>query len=427
MKPRSLFLVNPPNPPGASANREGSAGLGTLDRQERAFLYPPHLLSTLAAAAQGAGWRARLIDAAGSGWDTDETLARISDEEVPVVVQVSYASRDADGDFLRFLRLERPHAWVLVIGLPSRGLAEEWDSEGLADGFLLGEAEGTLVSALACRERSEVGILTPASLQVSGYGGDGHLTDLDALPYPAWEHVNQERYGFLSVLSSRGCPDGCLFCPYASAQGRVFRAQSPLRTAEEVDWLVRSHRPPRIVFRDPVFARERARVQALCRELRKKDVRTPWECESRPEHFDAELLREMRAAGCDTIKIGLETTDPAILVALRRVPTAEAAEAYVARVAEVVRQCRTLGITSRVFVMTGLQGQDEAALSATAHFLRDLHPDTLHVKPFRWYPGIGLEPSDNDGEAQAIALWRVVRPPVPLWQRIWRRIGTRRK
>lgn len=422
VKPRSLYLVNPPSPPDAIANREGASGLGALDRRANPFLYPPHLLATLAAAAQGAGWRARLLDAAGAGWDIQETLAHLSNDEVPIVVQVSYASHQVDGDFLRLLRLERPRAWVLVVGSPSRELAEEWQAEGLADAFLLGEPEGALTAALACRERGEVGILTPSHLNVSGYDANGRLIDLDALPYPAWEHVNQERYGFLSILSSRGCPDGCLYCPYAVAQGASFRAQSPLRTVEEMDWLARTYRPARIVFRDPVFARDRARVQAICSELRARNVRTPWECESRPEHFDAELLREMHSAGCDTIKIGLETVEPALLVALRRVSTMEAARAYVVRVAEIVRQCHDLGITCRVFAMAGLPGQSEAAIAATAQFLRDLRPDAVHVKPFRWYPGIGLERSAADGEAQAAALARAARPPIPLWRRIWRRL-----
>ena len=31
------------------------------------------------------------------------------------------------------------------------------------------------------------------------------------------------------------------------------------------------------------------------------------ECESRPEHFDNRLLRALRDAGCDTVKIGVES------------------------------------------------------------------------------------------------------------------------
>ncbi|MCC7352660.1 MAG: radical SAM protein [Anaerolineae bacterium] len=422
-KPRFLYLVNPPSPPGALANREGASGLGSLARRTHGFLYPPHLLATLAAAAQGAGWRSRMVDATGAGWDTEETLASIGHEEVPVVVQVSYASHQADGDFLRLLRLERPRAWVLVIGTPSGELAQEWSAEGLADGFLMGEPEGAFVAALACREESEIGILTPEKLKARGYDTNGQLTDLDAVPYPAWEHIDQERYRFLTILSSRGCPDGCLYCPYAAAQGASFRAQSPLRTVEEADWLVRTHRPSRFMFRDPVFARDRARVQAICSGLRARNLRIPWECESRPEHFDAELLREMQAAGCDTIKIGLETTDPALLVALHRVPHLAAAEAYVARVAEVVRQCRNVGIACRVFVMTGLPGQGEEAILTTGQFLRDLHPDASHAKPYRRYPGTGLGEPAEGGEAQAAVLSRITRPPTPLWRRLWRQFA----
>ena len=73
------------------------------------------------------------------------------------------------------------------------------------------------------------------------------------------------------------------------------------------------------MFRDPVFAHDRSRVLALCSELRHLGHATPWECEGRPEHFDNRLLRLLRDVGCDTIKIGLESADPEVLVAIGHV------------------------------------------------------------------------------------------------------------
>lgn len=433
-----IYLINPPSLPAIRperarrneqtrvlANREGSAGLGTLDRREHGFLYPPHLLATLAAVARDGGYTPILLDATGHSWHTTTVLAHLpADEEVPVVVQISYASREGDGDFLRFLRLERPRALVMVVGPALPALVAQWQGQDLADAYLMGEPEGAFLDAL---ERLCEGCGTrfgPSEMGAEGYDEVGRLVDLDTLPLPAWNLVDQTRYGFLTVLSSRGCPDGCAFCPYVAAQGGRYRSQSPERTVEEMAWLESTYRPSHVMFRDPVFAHDRERVIAICQGLHERGVRLSWECESRPEHFDGELLREMKGADCTTVKIGLESTNPALLVALARVTDEEAGREYVRQVEYVVLRCRQLGITCRLFVMTGLPGQSRAMVDETAAFLKELRPDALHVKPYHWYPGVALGRESDEGEAQARRLRRRSRPPLPLHKRMmgwWRR------
>ncbi|MEZ4771251.1 MAG: hypothetical protein R2844_22885 [Caldilineales bacterium] len=118
----------------------------------------------------------------------------------------------------------------------------------------------------------------------------GLLADLNALPHPAWDIFDGAAYPFLTILSSRGCPAGCGFCPYVAAQGLEHRIQAPAHTASEMAFLAQDMNARRIMFRDPVFARDRSRVLALSSELRRLTLPVSWECESRPEHFDAQLL-----------------------------------------------------------------------------------------------------------------------------------------
>jgi radical SAM superfamily enzyme YgiQ (UPF0313 family) len=143
-----------------------------------------------------------------------------------------------------------------------------------------------------------------------------------------------------------------------------------------------------LVFRDPVFARDRSRVIRLCTEMIDQGLGLNWECESRPRHFDVELLGLMRDAGCQWIKVGLETTNEDLLVRLGRVASNKEAEVYLAQVARVVRECREVGLRCRLFVMAGLPGQDEADAIATSRFVQDLRPDALNVKLCEGYPGV---------------------------------------
>ena len=92
---------------------------------------------------------------------------------------------------------------------------------------------------------------------------------------------------------------------------------------------------------------------------------------------------------------------PALLFALKRVASMEDGREYVEQTEYVVRRCRQLGITCRLFVMTGLPGQDKAMLDETAGFLKKLRPDALHIKPYHWYPRVALEREPDEGEQQA--------------------------
>jgi radical SAM superfamily enzyme YgiQ (UPF0313 family) len=424
---RSVLLLNPPSLPGAVANREGSAGMGVLGDAANPFVYPPHLLATAAAVLRAARWRVAGLDAVASGLDAEAVLERLPKSDL-LVLPVSYGTQAADRAFLNRLRERQPLARVLAIG-PALSYAQvDHAFSDLVDAMLMGEPELALPAVAA---RLLAGELTPGravnpyTLAADHYTPDGLLLDLDAVPMPAWEHFHSQQhpYRFLSILSSRGCPAGCGFCPYVAAQGDSFRCQSPARTVDEMVHVSQRYQVGHIIFRDPVFALDRNRVLAICSELRRRGSTATWECESRPEHFDSRLLRAMHAAGCTTVKLGLESADPDVLMAVGRVPNEQAARQYLDSIAAVVQDCQQLGLVCRVFVMVGLPYQSSESVAHTAQFLRGLRPIRLHAKAFHWYPGIALPPvAENDVAAQIELLNAAVRQRPSLLRRAVRRL-----
>lgn len=408
----SVALVNPPDPPEGRAVREGAGGMGTL-APPGGFAYPPHMLATAAASLEGAGIPFTLLDAVAEGWRAAEVLSRIPAGAL-AVVQVSHATRAADATFLREMRQARPDVCVLLVGAAVADAS--WLAEDLADATLLGEPELALPAVVRAVRDGARGGLTPAALGVSGYDERGRVTDLDALPFPAWDRVPWRFYQLLSVFGSRGCPDGCRYCPYVLGLGDRFRPRSVERVLAELQWLAERFAPPRVVFRDPVFAQDRERVLALCEGMRRVNMSLPWECESRPEHFDRALLEAMRAAGCTTVKIGVESADPDMLVSLGRVASVEEAEGYVQHALDVAQAAVDVGLTCRVFVMTGLPGETEAAVRRTARFLRRLPKAVrIHIKPFVWYPGLAIGPGPGVQDAHLAALRRAAASRGTSW------------
>jgi len=385
---QEVNLVNPPSAPGTLANREGAAGMGVVYPSPEAFCYPPHTLATVASSLRQAGYQVRAFDAV-----LGALPPAVADADA-IAVLVSYASLDADLAFIQGLR-QQTAARLIAFGPATRFVGERILRSAPVDAVLIGEAEGFCATALRYLEGQtgsrEAQALTPQQVQSSCCDAEGLVCDLDALPFPAWELLPYERYRLLSVFASRGCPDRCAYCPYAAAQGHHLRTRSVENVVAELSWLSGRFRPERLVFRDPVFAHDRERVVAICEGILSRRLRLPWECESRPEHFDAELLRLMQRAGCQWIKIGLETTDSQLLQKLRRVGSAEEAAGYLQHVADVVQACTNMELQCRLFVMAGLPGQGVLTARHTSEFVEQLGPTALNVKAFERYPG--LDPS----------------------------------
>ncbi len=392
-----VMLVNPPSASGTLANREGAAGLGVVYPHPQAFLYPPHTLAAVAAGVRRADYQVQACDA------VVEDLALDFRQADVVGVFVSYASLDTDLAFLARLRSWTP-AKLVAFGPAMRFLSGEVLSRAPIDVALVGEAEGFFAEAVRSLAEqgvtSEQQVFTPETVGAPGYDGEGFLQDLAALPFPAWDVLPYEKYPLLTVLGSRGCPDRCAYCPYAAAQGHRFRARSVENVLAELEYLGKRFAPSRLIFRDPVFAYDRDRVISICDEILRRGLNLRWECESRPEHFDAELLRLMKRAGCQWVKIGLETTDEALLVSLRRVASTDEARAYLEHVAVIVRTCRTVELPCRLFVMAGLPGQDASMAEDTARFVEQLGPSALNVKLCEAYPGTDLGAAESDRYAQ---------------------------
>ncbi|MEA3336106.1 MAG: radical SAM protein [Chloroflexota bacterium] len=397
--------------------------MGTTSDEPNGFVYPPQLLATAAAVLRDAGWQIAGLDAVVRDLDPDTVIEQLPASEL-LVVTASFATLAADRAFLNRLRERKPLSKVLAIG-PALSFPQVSHAlSDLVDILLAGEPELAVPTAARRLLDGDIRpgeVVNPYELVPGSYHPDGRLLALDALPIPAWEIflTGRDDFSFLTLHSSRGCAAGCRFCPYVVAQGRDHRFQSPSRTADELLHLDGAFQAGHVMFRDPVFALDRSRVLALCSELHHRTMKLTWECESRPEHFDGRLLRTMKAAGCTTIKIGLESADPELLVALGRVGDRDEAVTYLDRVAEVVQLSRDAGILCRIFVMAGLPGETTQSTERTAGFIRNLEPARLHVKTFVWYPGISLAQTAGRSVDDRVELLEAAgNYRSPAWQRV---------
>jgi anaerobic magnesium-protoporphyrin IX monomethyl ester cyclase len=207
--------------------------------------------------------------------------------------------------------------------------------------------------------------------------------DLDTLPFPARDLVDSSSYSrtFMGkpvacLVSSRGCKHRCVHCNSVVMGGgsRNVRFRSPANIAAEV----RSIRAQFdcLRFNDDHFTGH-PRLPEVLAAIAEFNVQ--FRVFARIEDLTESCCRQLRAAGCSFVSIGLESLEPQNLRMLGRA-------AQVGHETN-VRIARAHGLTVRASFMVGLPFDDDRSIEASFQRAAALGPDEFAVYPLIPYPG----------------------------------------
>ena len=270
-------------------------------------------------------------------------------------------------------------ARVGFIGLAAQNLPHLFETS--ADFIVVGEPE----SALQRLFRGET---------LSGMASSPQIGDLDSLPFPVWEPFLPSRRhvrvpfagrpygGSLPLLASRSCPEFCTYCPHRIQS--TYRFRSVTNILDELSYLEDTRGPLHVVFRDPLFSQERDRVLELCDGIRARRLSHTFECETRLDRLDGDLLRVMHAAGLRAMSFGVESVAPTTLQKVGRRPIPETHQR------QVLRHCRELGIVTAAFYVIGFAEDTWESIGATIEYSIDLGSTVAQFKILTPYPGTPL-------------------------------------
>lgn len=380
VRSRSVVVLNPPSPPGYFANRDSHGGYGQL-YDASASVLPPLDVPYLVGYLEEKDIPVHVIEAQGLDLTREQVAAEVAritnsnrSEPPLVVVRTSLPSLDWDLSVCAAMKSMAPGLTIALYGSIVGHVLHRIYQESCVDYVLRGEADEAVYELAAGRAENE--ILGLNYRQGAGWMETPprpFLRDLDTLPFPKWERLPYQKYQipkssttasvpFLPMLTSRGCPFGCHYCPYPVGQGLAWRYRTPRNVVDEIEHLVCDLGIQYILFRDPMFSMRQDRVIEICSEIRRRGLLFKWKCETRPDCLTEETIAAMAAAGCDGINFGVESAEVEIQKNAGRKPISGE------KVMAMVALCRNYGIKTFCFFIIGLPGDTVETILETIGF-----------------------------------------------------------
>jgi anaerobic magnesium-protoporphyrin IX monomethyl ester cyclase len=211
------------------------------------------------------------------------------------------------------------------------------------------------------------------------------IKDLDSLPFPAHhllplKHLKHNGKILFPLISSRGCVYWCDFCSTVRMFGRAYRMRSPKNVVDEMQLIHDKYGVEQVTFYDDAFTVDRNRVIEICDELHSRKLRMIWDCGTRVDMVDRELMKTMHSAGCFAVWLGVESGSEAILGAMnKRIKLDQTRRAY--------KTAHDVGLMTIANVVLGFPGETEQTALETIRFVKELDPDDVGYYIATPYPG----------------------------------------
>jgi anaerobic magnesium-protoporphyrin IX monomethyl ester cyclase len=365
--------------------------------------YPP--LGTLYAASymRGRGYEVDLFDAmlAESESEWDEALER-RQPRIAVLYEdnFNYLSKMCllrmRQAALAMVGMARQRGCtVIVAGSDATDHAQAYFSAG-ADYVLIGEGEQTLGELVDHLLRDGppleeiLGLAFKRDDEIVINERRPDLKDLDAMPFPAWDLVDIQRYqaiwyerqGYYSMnlASSRGCPYHCNWCA-KPIWGQRYHVRSPENVAAELAWLKRAFKPDHVWFVDDIFGLIPGWMERFADLVEAQDARLPFKSLQRVDLIlKGDTIDALRRAGARRIWMGAESGSQKILDAMEKGTQVE-------NIYEAARRLHEAGIEVGFFLQFGYPGETRQDIEKTLQMVRDCRPDDIGMSVSYALPG----------------------------------------
>ncbi len=218
------------------------------------------------------------------------------------------------------IKEKRPQLYIFLGGPHASMTYEETlKTFDFIDLIVVGEGENTIKDLLKNNFRPSeriLGISFREGEDIVFTGERGLIHDLDQIPRINYKSLKIKEYWneMMEVSSQkfqieigRGCPCDCSFCSTSVFWKRKYRVKSVERVISEIKELYFGFGIDKFEFIHDNLTVNQEYCEKLCTEIENAKLKITWECNSRIDQIDEDLIGKLKNAGCKNIFFGIET------------------------------------------------------------------------------------------------------------------------
>ena len=289
---------------------------------------------------------------------------------------------------INFTKTKLSDCKVILGGPEIRYNAKEFLEFG-ADFLVIGEGEETtfeLVKAL--NEKRQNDLANISGIAFKDQNGEiiftserDKIKDIDSLPFPdrykidlslylkSWKKAHGENA--ISISTMRGCPYTCKWCSRA-VYGLSYRRRSPQNVCDEIELIQKEYNPDTLWFVDDVFTISHKWLSEFKDVLKKRNLKIKFECITRADRMNEEVIKTLKESGCFRVWIGAESGSQKVIDLMDR-------RVDVNQVREIIRLAQKYGIQAGTFIMLGYPGETEDDIEETIKHLKEANPELFTI------------------------------------------------
>lgn len=282
---------------------------------------------------------------------------------------------------IKILKSEKFGFPKIILGGPDVTYNVENYLNAKADFLIIGEGEETtfeLYNAIINNSdfKEIKGIAYVENKSIIQTPARNKFKELDELPLPNREAVSIEKYletwkknhgkSSMTISTQRGCPYTCKWCSTA-VYGQSYRRRPANLVVQEMKMLKEKYNPDAVWFVDDVFTISHKWLKEFQTEVKHQKAIIPFECITRAERLNDEILQILKDIGCFRIWIGAESGSQKIIDLMDR-------RVDVNQVKKIIQDTNALGIETGTFIMLGYPGETEEDIFTTIQYLKEANP-----------------------------------------------------
>lgn len=338
-------------------------------------LEPPLGISYIGAVLREAGHEVFLKDFEVEFFSKDAICKFIKEKDIEIAgVSFRTASYGSAKIFIKTLRDFKKDLIIMVGGHHATAFSKATISDMSCDIVVRGEGEyvvAEIADAIINKRPFEniKGITYLKDGKILFNEDRAQIIDLDSIPFPARDMLPYQCYTLATIITSRGCSFGCIYCDKGISTKKV-QYRSPDNILKEIACITKVFKKHRLYIVDDNFFLKKERTNAILDGIISSGLDIKWVCQARVDGVDKDMLSKAKKSGCEQIIFGLETGDEKELFYIKKQTTLSQAR-------RAIRLTKLAGIKARANFMLGFPISTHETIKNTIRFAKEIEPDIV--------------------------------------------------